>query len=213
MKNHRFKLAIFAAFLSCQSILDCAQVVAQPFATEALDKNLYRDGEIKRFNQSFQNWDMVCDEIIRQKRRFCSLSTFGTDASGRRVAHLTVSTSDEGKPAAMLRLPFGTVFEKNVEIHIIRHPEKNTQKPEIIKLVVPYCDAQGCLTVFGLKPSHIDALNKKSLFNIHFWIMDSSKHTKIMPDSKSHIPVTTNFSGNGFAEAIKGSMAISEISN
>ncbi len=205
MKSWLSQLAIVLCCL-CESAL--GQVLNQPFASEALDKDLYKQGEIRRFNQKFQNWDVVCDEIIRQKRRFCSLSTYGIDESGLQRVHLTVSTSDEGKPAALLKLPFGIALDKNVEIKIEPQATQKFQKSEAIKLIVPYCNEQGCLTIFGLKPSYIEALNNGSLFSIRFWMLEPVNYIKRPLGPKSYIPVELSFSGNGFKEAIQGSMAL-----
>ncbi len=204
MKKHIYAFFLIAACLNCFVTSAVGQAGTQPFVSEAVDKDMYKEGEVHRLNQKFQEWDVVCDEIVRQKRRFCSLSTFGKEASGRQLVHLTVSTSDDGKPAAMLRLPFGISIEKKIEIEI----KLQAKKPDILKLVVPYCDVQGCLTVFALKPAFIEALNNKASFEIRFWIVETSNYEITTPALRSYRPIRAFFNGNGFAEAIKGSMAV-----
>ena len=104
-------------------------------------------------------------------------------------------------------------LDKNVEIQIIPQSAKKTPKPELIKLVVPYCDSQGCLTVFGLKSSHIEALNAGAFFNVRLWKRDILTYKRDILGRKSYIPMSASVSGAGFKDAIQGSMMATDNGN
>ena len=93
-----------------------AQAGPSAFATEAIDRGVFKEGEVRRLEGHFRSWRIVCDEVVRLKQRFCSLSTIGADAAGRPVAGLIVSTSDEGRPAALIHLPHGVALSQGVEV-------------------------------------------------------------------------------------------------
>ena len=84
------------------------------------------------------------------------------------VAGLIVSTSDEGRPAALIHLPHGVALSQGVEVvagppagsAALREKApgggKSAGKPRqnaaALKLAFPSCDAQGCMTLWNLTP-------------------------------------------------------------
>ena len=143
------------------------QAPASPFTSEAIDRGVFKEGEVRRLEGHFLSWRVVCDEVPRIKQRFCSLFTAGADAAGRPVTGLTVSTSDEGRPAAMIRLPHGVSIKRGLEV-LTGPPAGNApppakqplkEKAAVLKLAFPSCDAQGCITLWNLTPKQIAALS------------------------------------------------------
>ena len=142
-----------------------AQAGPSAFATEAIDRGVFKEGEVRRLEGRFRSWRIVCDEVVRLKQRFCSLSTIGADAAGLPVAGLIVSTSDEGRPAALIHLPHGVALSQGVEVvagppagsAALREKApgggKSAGKPRrseaALKLAFPSCDAQGCMTLWN----------------------------------------------------------------
>ena len=160
-----------------------------PLASAAIDHTLYREGEVRRLTGTFAAWTLVCDEVTRLKRRFCSLRTLVRDAAGATVAALTISTGDDGRPAALMRIPAGSVSNTIVEIVVTPKPagpvDAKASKAAAasnptpttsplsaapppsppakaavgIKLRPATCDSQTCTVVWSLPSAHIKALN------------------------------------------------------
>jgi invasion protein IalB len=199
-----------------------AQPGSSPFASEAIDRSVFREGEVRRFEGHFKSWRVVCDEVPRLKQRFCSLSTMGADAAGRPVAALIVSTSDEGRPAALIHLPHGVALRQGLEV-VAGPPalsaelqekapgkEKRAAKPRekpgaALKLTFPSCDAQGCMTLWNLTPAQIDALQAGTMLRMRFSMVPARNFWVTPQASRAPFPVNIVVDGAGFGDAIKAS--------
>jgi invasion protein IalB len=216
-------LASFAALMFAPpSRAQPAQAGPSPFATEAIDRSVFREGEVRRFEGHFKSWRVVCDEVARLKQRFCSLSTMGADAAGRPVAALIVSTSDEGRPAALIHLPHGVALRQGLEVvagppawsaeHQEKAPgkEKRAAKPkekpgEALKLTFPSCDAQGCMTLWNLTPAQISALQAGSTLQIRFSMVPARNFWLTPQAGRAPSPVSVVVDGAGFGDAVRAS--------
>ena len=154
---------------------------AVPLASAAIDHTLYRDGEVRRLSGTFAAWTLVCDEVTRLKQRFCSLNTIARDATGATVAALTVSTGEDGRPAALLRIPASSGPNGRVEIAVMAKPSAPAgstaaaktpppSKPseQVTHLRPPACDPAICTVVWTLPPAHIKALNLGGAIQVRY---------------------------------------------
>lgn len=81
-----------------------AQSPAAPLSSAAIDPSIYREGEVRRFSSIHGDWRVVCDEVTRLKQRFCSLRSLIMGNDGGLAAELTISTGQDGRPAALLKM-------------------------------------------------------------------------------------------------------------
>ena len=184
---------------------------ASPFTSEAIDRGVFKEGEVRRLEGHFLSWRVVCDEVPRIKQRFCSLFTAGADAAGRPVTGLTVSTSDEGRPAAMIRLPHGVSIKRGLEV-LTGPPAGNApppakqplkEKAAVLKLAFPSCDAQGCITLWNLTPKQIAALSSGGTLRIKFTTLRSRYLWMTPPTGWQVAQEEAVIDGAGFGDAIK----------
>jgi hypothetical protein len=163
----------------------CLQSQAQPspdsLTSAAIDRTIYRDGEVTRFASVNGDWRIVCDEVKRLRHRFCSLRSLIIGADGAVVASITVSTGQDGRPAGLINMyevyaRGGLVISvPNAETMpaaqtpMTQAPMKTTPKgksktaasvPTAETRLTPVKCAQGaCTLVWTLKPEQIAALN------------------------------------------------------
>ncbi len=198
-----------------------AQAGPSAFATEAIDRGVFKEGEVRRLEGRFRSWRIVCDEVVRLKQRFCSLSTIGADAAGRPVAGLIVSTSDEGRPAALIHLPHGVALSQGVEVvagppagsAALREKApgggKSAGKPRrseaALKLAFPSCDAQGCMTLWNLTPAQIGALQAGGTLRIRYSMLPARSFWLTPRAARPPSPMGIVVDGAGFADAIRAS--------
>ena len=195
-----------------------------PFTSPAIDHTIYRDGEVRRSAETFAAWQLVCDEIARLRQRFCSLRTIARDASGAPVAALTVSTGEDGRPAALLRVPDHIAAGTTVDV-LLRAPEtahpatahtpskrqsgsgrSETDRPSRLRPAA--CSDGACTLVWSLTAPQITALNS----NAGLWL----RYTAVLPLGELTNPALTldrttraisaSIDAAGFAAAVEASL-------
>jgi len=161
----------FAVTVTRVAPLSAGESSTQPLTSAAIDPTIYRDGEVRRFASTHAAWHVVCDEIARLKQRFCSLRTPILGADGTPAAELTISTGQDGRPAALLRMAAKLI--ENATLEISEPPErqvpgtrpqkpkaKPSSKPPSANKVKPVsCDPNVCTIIWTLRPAQIEALN------------------------------------------------------
>lgn len=128
----------------------------------AIDPTMFRDGELRRSVKDFGGWSAVCDEVPRLRQRFCSLKTMLRDTERRMIAELIVSTGDNGRPAALLRVRIGAHIGAGARLRIETGAQPSGKKapprPDR-RLDFVSCDARACSAVWSLAADEIKALN------------------------------------------------------
>ena len=135
-------------------------------ASPAIDANLFRAGEVTRLQRDFGGWRMVCDEVKKLRQRFCSLRSFAYDSHGKPVADIVVSTADNGRPAALLTLPYGVSLTRPVAIFTA--PKGGKGKAARIDMRPVMCADDGCKIVWALTGADIAALRGGADFHVVF---------------------------------------------
>jgi invasion protein IalB len=204
MRAKAFLLAYLIASLDTASALAGEEYLATP----AIDRTIYRDGQVRRSGATFGPWSVVCDEVVRLRQRFCSLETLGRDAAGAARVGLTVSTADDGKPAALLRLPFGVLLRDGVEVSVSpgAPPPKGRAQPidPPMRLQVVTCDSKACLTAWSLTASQLAALNGAGAIKFRFRALAADRLG--MNLAQSAAPVEATISCLGFADAVQATL-------
>ena len=195
------------------------------YMSPAIDRSIFREGEVQRVSGDFQSWRVVCDVVARLNQRFCSLFAAGKDQDGRTVVRVVVTTSDEGQPAALLHLPVSVGVGGPIEITAIPAPaenqpkskaketklkgasKKDRKKSEQQRLVVVSCDPESCMTLWKLSAEQIGTLNAVGTLHVRFSLMTEPTAGRGTAATTSSVPVEATIDGVGFADAVNASMA------
>lgn len=215
------------ALVSCASVAAAQPPTAQPpppLSSAAVDPTVYRDGEVKRFSSAHGNWIVVCDEISRLKQRFCSLRTAIVDAAGTRVAVMTVSTGQDGRPAALVDMAATHVRGGALEIAVPKltqavaqtTPKEKTATQSKSKTVAPAaasttrlrpvsCDAGKCSLIWTLKPEQLQALNDGT--GLELTVTPGADLSSLAPQhSNQRAAIRLGVSAEGFKDAVGKSL-------
>lgn len=198
----RSRVAVGVAIAALCAAETTAVAQESNYATPAIDYNLFREGEVRRLKGDFKDWTATCDEVPRIKRRFCSLFAQGKNEAGQALLHVTVSTSDDGRPAAMIRLPFGVRLKNSIEVRAVP-AGKAKQRPEPeTRLSVVNCDPQSCMTLWSLTQGQLVALNTGGEIRIRYSMPKQSFSWPIAPPRQNDAVIEAIIKGDGFHDAI-----------
>jgi hypothetical protein len=224
--THALSLAILMIGVAVPTT-GIAQSSRQPLSSAAIDPSIYREGEVKRFSETHGAWTVVCDEIARLKQRFCSLRSPIPLDDGRTAAVLTISTGQDGRPAAMLRMTADLVASGYVDVAPaadtatnIAGPSSVGQKagaaaakqkaklPPSIRVKPVSCDKGVCTLIWTLTGDQIGALNTTRGLRLAATAAGelSSLATLSPEKSKLQKPVELMVVAHGFSEAVGTSM-------
>lgn len=181
------------------------------YADPAINRDVFKEGAVRRSEASFGNWRMVCDEVTAERRRFCSLFGSGQSADGKAMGAIVVTTTREGRPAAMLHLPYGVALRSGLTITAKpgaaaagARRDKNNRPT---KLVFVLCDAQGCMTLWPLTAPQLMALTSGGALIVQFRTMMVANLAGPTPMLAGTADRQIAISGVGFSEAVNASLA------
>ncbi len=198
-----FAAPMFAATVLAATVLASTAARADDaLASAPIDYSIYRPGEVKRVEQQFAAWQLTCDEIKRLSHKFCSLRGVARASDGTIVAALTVSTDDRGRPAAIVRLPFGTALSDGL---VLRRADFSARRRPMVMVLQPsLCDRQGCEVVWPLVPEDIRTLTSNEPVAIAFHM--ATPPPALSPLQAAFVPVQGTIQTAGFAAALQASM-------
>ncbi len=181
----------------------------------AIDPSLFREGAIKRFSGTHEAWSFVCDEVAKMKKRFCSLRTTVKNEAGRVVAGLTVSTGEDGRPAALLRMAAASFNEAGIEVSAagagksggVNGAKGKPKPPAVTKLYPAACRGDVCEMVWTLPADHIAALSAGAGLQLGYTTPTPgvSSLAGALKGTATQ-PVVVVVSGKGFAAAVDASV-------
>lgn len=162
-----------------------------------IDAALFRDGEVQRSVDVHGHWTLICDSIPRLGNRFCSMVAAPVNVGSGTVT-LTISTGDDGRPAALLRLPFGLSLSYGVRIGALRSARNEPQR----RVPVALCSATACEAVWSLSQSDIAALRVGPglRLSVRGWRFNGAGR-----QGAELAPVSATVDGIGFSDAVTAS--------
>lgn len=195
MDASRFTALLFAT-LSSMIARDAR--AGDVLASAPIEPAMFRDGEVRRSAEVYGQWTLVCDAIPRLGHRFCSLNAAPTPIGTGTIA-LTVSTGDDGRPAALLRTPFGLSLPFGVRVKA--HADGPGEPERRIPMAL--CSATACEAIWSLSPGDIAALRSGRGLRIAVqgWRFGGFSRAKAAP-----APVYATIDGRGFADAVAASL-------
>jgi len=173
----------------------------------AFDTSIYKDGAVAQSRRAFGNWNLVCADVNGLSRRFCNITTKAQDKTGRVFVAMLISTTDEGKPAALLSVPLFVSLKDGVEIGLNGKSGKLVKASKATKLQILTCQPTACSTVWPLEQTDIVKLAQSGSLRIriHLYAPDSVEQLASMGLQPKALDVV--FDGSGFAEALKASQS------
>ena len=187
-----------------------------PLTSVAIDPALFRDGAIQRFSGTLGAWTYVCDEVKQLKQRFCSLRSAVKDKAAAVMAELTISTGEDGRPAALMRMAEGDIGGEGVDIVVNARPNPAGAKPAAAaKPVEPYkvypaaCERGVCELIWTLTPAHISALNSGAGLIMRYRARVpnvSALAGGLKPDQPPRQTLDAAIDATGFSAAVEASL-------
>jgi invasion protein IalB len=199
-----------ALTMTSTSLAGTPQLDSQ-YAAPAINRDVFKEGAVRRTEASFENWRVVCDEVTAERRRFCSLFGSGKTVDGSMVGGIVVTTTREGRPAAMLHLPYGVALRAGVTIAatpgLTAAGSRRDKNNRPVKLVFVLCDTQGCMTLWPLTAAQLNALMTGGTLTVRFKSMTVARMAGPTPVLAGAAEREMAISGLGFSEAVKASLA------
>lgn len=202
---------LFAAGRLVSPALAGSPQLDSQYAGPAINRDVFKEGAVRRTEASFSNWRVVCDEVTAERRRFCSLFGSGQSADGKTMGAIVVTTTREGRPAAMLHLPYGVALRSGLTITATpgaaaanARRDKNNRPT---KLIFVLCDTQGCMTLWPLTAAQLNALMTGGTLTVRFQSMTLARIAGPTPVLAGAAEREMAISGLGFSEAVKASLA------
>ena len=178
-----------------------------------IDASLFREGEVQHLTSVVGQWTVLCDEVTRLRRRYCSLRSSIRDPKGANIAWLTVSTDDGGRPTALVELPLGTRLAAGVTVEQPAETCRGKKGRGIglgpacaRKLSVSQCDAARCFAIWALNDGELAAFRAGIPMRL---VYQQSRVVSPLPASLSAEPsavIGGPVVTEGFASAVSASM-------
>ena len=204
-----------------------APAPATPLTSVAIDPGLFRDGAIKRFSGTHEAWTYVCDEVAKMKKRFCSLRSHVIGPDGRVVAALTISTGEDGRPAALLAMAGSSFNETGIEVSakveptLAQHANKqqlsvdsakpNKSKLAAMRLYPAACQENICQMIWTLPQEHIRALSSGVGLRLRFTPATAGVSPLASALRQNSVdPIEAAIDARGFAAAVDASVKLAD---
>ena len=208
MKFDQFKIAaLIAASIWTQAASATAEMNAS-VTSPAFDAKIYKADAVKNTTKTFANWSLICADVRDLSRRFCNLSSIAKSPGDNFFVAIVVSTTDEGKPAALVRVPLSISLREGVDVSSVSSGKK--AKPSFAgarHVDFATCENQICTSVVLLKPTDLATLSARGGLHLRLHVLTDESPiltASLMPKSRG---LDVVFDGTGFAEALQASQA------
>ena len=175
----------------------------------AFDTKLYNPDAVAQSHKKFGHWNLVCAELTGLKRRFCNLTSLAAAADGKFYVAIVVSTTDDGKPAALLRMPLMVSLREGVDIVTTSLPgakgKAKTAKAKKRHVDFASCEQQVCTTILPLQLADLATLSGRGSMNLRVFVLANSAANQVASLLPPSQPIEVVFDGSGFAEALQAS--------
>ena len=193
----------------CAGLVFSGCCLGAELASPPIDISMFREGEVVRTKRQFSGWSLVCDDIARLHQRYCSLSNEARDADGLVQVALIVSTGDDGRPAALLRISPGVAISSGVLLSFALPSLKKQNSVESVNRRIDFvrCDVDACSAVWALTPKEIVGLNSGAVLRFRFQrVRLTSPFAVHAVTPESSVAIDATMSASGFADAIQESV-------
>lgn len=102
-------------------------------------------GQYRRMIEPHQNWTLICDENLKEKKRICNIAQQIADRSGAVVFSWSLAGTNDGKPIMILRAPASVGQGAAIRL-------KFSGKAKPIDAVTEACDERVCVSMMKVGP-------------------------------------------------------------
>jgi invasion protein IalB len=177
-----------------------------PLLSPMIDRTLFRDGEVKSTRQQYGDWSLTCDEVVRLRRRFCSLRTI-VSHDARTVLVLDVSTGDDGRAAGLLHVPVGVSLTAGVALGPQKAQSKGHRRSAQTRtLPIEMCSRSECNAVVTFQPNELSELDSGRGLEVRYTPVDDTRLTDFSRSLSAGSLKGFAISGRGFHDAVEASL-------
>ena len=124
-------------------------------------------GSYRRVIQPFENWDLICDENLHEKRKICNISQIFVDATGRMVFSWSMAASEDGKPFMIVRVPPETGQGARIALSF-------PGRAQPVNVPIQACDITVCLGYVPVGPILREQIGKEATAEISYTLPPQS---------------------------------------
>jgi invasion protein IalB len=130
-------------------------------------------GQYRRIIEPHQNWTLICDENLKEKKRICNIAQQVADRSGAVVFSWSLAGTSDGKPIMILRAPASV--GKGAAIRLT-FPGK--AKP--IDAVTEACDQWVCVSMIKVGPRMTKYIGAGSQVEVSFPVAGDASGDRVV---------------------------------
>lgn len=102
-------------------------------------------GQYQRIIRPFENWTLICDENLKDRKKICNITQMIEDQAGKDVFSWSLAATEEGKPYFLLRAPPDMPSDGKVSLHF-----DGRQNP--VDVALQGCNETVCVGVVPVGP-------------------------------------------------------------
>jgi len=116
-------------------------------------------GRYRRIIQPFENWELICDENLKAKKKICNITQSILDREGRFAFSWSVAATEQGKPIMILRTRPGLGMKKPLNF-------PGRTEPVIAETYA--CDPSVCVALLPVGPVLREQIAKAAIVQISY---------------------------------------------
>lgn len=118
-------------------------------------------GSYRRIIQPFENWNLICDENLKAKRKVCNISQSFIDQNQALIFSWSLAADEKGKPFMILRAPAHLGTGSKISLGIA-----GREKPVDVQLTA--CDSTVCVGYLPVGPILRQQIGNEATINVSY---------------------------------------------
>ena len=118
-------------------------------------------GRYRRIIQPFENWDLICDENLKAKKKVCNITQTILDSDGQFAFGWSLAATEQGKPIMILPMRPGLGLKKPV---LLTFPGRK----EPVAVGTHACDSSVCVALLPVGPALREQIGKAATVQISY---------------------------------------------
>lgn len=118
-------------------------------------------GSYRRVIHPFENWNLICDENLKAKRKVCNISQSFIDQNQALIFSWSLAADEKGKPFMILRAPAELGTGSKISLGIA-----GREKPVDVQLTA--CDSTVCVGYLPVGPILRQQIGNEATINVSY---------------------------------------------
>ncbi|MFA1621367.1 invasion associated locus B family protein [Rhizobium mongolense] len=118
-------------------------------------------GSYRRVIHPFENWNLICDEDLKAKRKVCNISQSFIDQNQVLIFSWSLAADEKGKPFMILRAPAQLGTGSKISLGI-----DGRERPVDVQLSA--CDSTVCVGYLPVGPILRQQIGKEATINVSY---------------------------------------------